>query len=163
MRHLVKTVLGIGLVAGFGAVASAQPAPPDPTHIPFTLPKDIPWVPNANGATAMLYGDPSKPGPYAILMRWDPGHFSKPHFHSTDRHALVISGTWWVASGNVQDIDKLYPVPAGSIATDLANTVHYDGNKAGNPPVIFELSGIGPVTTTQVDENGKPKPARSAQ
>jgi hypothetical protein len=54
----------------------------------------------------------------------------------------------------------MYPLPAGSFATDLANTVHYDGSKEGGEPTVLELVGMGPVTTTAVDENGKPLPGR---
>ena len=48
------------------------------------------------------------------------------------------------------------------LPADLANTVHYDGAKAGGPPAVLELVGMGPVVTTQVDENGKPKPQAAA-
>jgi hypothetical protein len=51
-------------------------------------------------------------------------------------------------------------MPQGSFVTDLANTVHWDGARAGGPPAILELVGMGPVKTIQVDDNGKPLPPR---
>ena len=69
----------------------------------------------------------------------------------------MISGTWWVSTSNVYDESKTYPVPAGTFATDIANTVHYDGAKAGGPPAVLEIVGMGPMKTVSVDENGKPK------
>jgi hypothetical protein len=39
-------------------------------------------------------------------------------------------------------------MPAGSVVTDLANTVHFDGAKDGE--ALLELVGMGPVTTTPV-------------
>ena len=139
-----------------------QPVMPDPSHLPIVPPDKIQWSGSATSPMqqATLFGDPNKPGPYGVLIKWNPGHFSMPHFHSSDRWAYVISGTWWVSSSNVYDESKMYPLAAGTFATDIANTVHYDGAKAGGPPAVLELVGMGPVTTTQVDETGKPKPAR---
>ncbi len=162
MHAISKTILALGLVASFCGLAAAQPVKPDPGHLPFVLPDGIQWSGTASSPMqqATLFGDPNKPGPYGVLIRWNPGHFSTPHFHSSDRWAYVISGTWWVSSSNVYDESKMYPLPAGTFATDIANTVHYDGAKAGGPPAVLELVGMGPVTTTQVDDTGKPKPAR---
>lgn len=159
MRPFFHTAFGVGLAFGLCAAASAQPVMPDPSHIPFVLAKDIAWVGDPKGEQrATLFGDPNQPGPYGFLLRWNPGSFSKPHFHSADRWIYVVSGTWWVSSSNVYDESKMYPLPAGTFATDMKNTVHYDGAKAGGPPATLELVGMGPVATTQVDENGKPKP-----
>ena len=41
-----------------------------------------------------------------------------------------------MSSSNVYDESKMYPLPAGTFATDVAGTVHYDGAKAGGPPAI---------------------------
>ena len=119
---------GLGLTAyaqTTGATISDPVGPvPDPTHVPFVLPKDIKW----NGTegvqqTAILYGDPSKPGPYTLVYRWFPGHFSRPHFHDQPRWAYIVSGTWWVSSSNVYDERTTYPLHAGTFTIDVANTV----------------------------------------
>lgn len=89
---------------------------------------------------------------------------SRQHFHDQERYAYVISGTWWVSSSNVYDPSKTYPVHAGTVAIDRANTVHWDGARAGEKePAILELVGIGPVKTIQVDEQGKPLPPAPAR
>lgn len=129
------------------AVGAADNYPaPDPSHIIFTPPKDIKWKMGKASDQAVIFGDPDKPGIYGILIRWHPGNFSRPHFHNTDRYAYVVSGTWWVSSNDTFDTDKTYPMPAGSVVTDLANTVHFDGAK--DEPALLELVGMGPVTTT---------------
>jgi len=70
----------------------------------------------------------------------------------------VISGTWWVSTSNVYDEKTTYPVHAGTVAIDTANTVHWDGARTGEKePAVLVLVGMGPVKTVQVDENGKPK------
>ena len=67
----------------------------DRSAVDFTLAKDIKWVRNAAGTneTAIMYGDPTKPGPYVVRLRWLPGNMSRPHFHPNDRFFAVISGT----------------------------------------------------------------------
>ena len=154
---------GLGLTAYAQATGTTISDPvgpvPDPAHVPFVLPQDIKW----NGTygvqqTAILYGDPSKPGPYTLVYRWFPGHFSQPHFHDQPRWAYIVSGTWWVSSSNVYDERTTYPLHAGTFTIDVANTVHWDGARTGEKePAVIVLSGIGPVKTIQVDADGKPK------
>ena len=136
------------LTAASVAVAADNYSVPDPSHIVFTAPKDVKWKMGTGSDQAVIFGDPDKPGLYGIPIRWHPGQFSRPHFHNTDRYAYVISGTWWVSSSDTYDLSKTYPMPAGSVVTDLANTVHFDGAKDGD--ALLELVGMGPVTTTPV-------------
>ena len=136
------------LTAASVAVAADNYSVPDPSHIVFTPPKDVKWKMGTGSDQAVIFGDPDKPGLYGILIRWHPGQFSRPHFHNTDRYAYVISGTWWVSSSDTYDLSKTYPMPAGSVVTDLANTVHFDGAKDGE--ALLELVGMGPVITTPV-------------
>jgi len=177
MHSVLKLSLGAFVAAGLGAAgfsALAQNDPkigttindplgpvPDPTHVPVTLPKDVKCTGQVGKQqTCILYGDPGKPGPYTVIYKWYPGNFSKPHFHDKERWAYVISGTWWVSTSNVYDERTTYPVRAGTVAIDTANTVHWDGARMGEKePAVLVLSGMGPVKTIQVDENGKPKPS----
>lgn len=180
MRYL-RLVVGVLVVtgavaAGFVAggvhaqgarpTVSDPPGPvPDPSHIPMVLPKDLKWTgQEGRQQMAVLFGDPNKPGLYGVVYKWYPGNFSQPHFHDQERYAYIISGTWWVSSSNVYDEKTTYPVHAGSVAIDRANTVHWDGARVGEKePAVLVLVGMGPVKTVQVDENGKPKvpaPAR---
>jgi len=149
--RLSRAAFGIAVfVAGISAAFAQADAPkPDPSHITFTLPKDIAWKTGESMDQAVIFGDPAKPGIYGLLLRWKAGHFSRPHFHNTDRYAYVISGSWWVSANDTYDISKTYPMPAGSVVTDLAGKVHFDGAK--NEDALLELVGMGPVTTTPFD------------
>lgn len=146
-----------------GATISDPVGPiPDPSHVPLVLPKDLKCR-GAEGAQQVctLFGDPEKAGLYGQIIKWWPGHFSKPHFHDQDRYAYVISGTWWVSTSNTYDERTTYPVHAGSVSIDVKNTVHWDGARAGEKePAVLELVGMGPVKTIPVDENGKPRSGR---
>jgi hypothetical protein len=148
MRLSGFAIVACVLTSASVAVAADNYSVPDPSHIVFTAPKDVKWKMGTGSDQAVIFGDPDKPGLYGILIRWHPGQFSRPHFHNTDRYAYVISGTWWVSSSDTYDLSKTYPMPAGSVVTDLANTVHFDGAKDGD--ALLELVGMGPVTTTPV-------------
>jgi quercetin dioxygenase-like cupin family protein len=142
-----------------GVTSNDPPGPvPDPSHVPIVLPKDIKCMGKEGVAqTCALFGDPNKAGLYGVIVKWWPGHFSKPHIHDQDRFAYVLSGTWWVSASNVYDERTTYPVHAGTVSIDIKSTVHWDGVRTGEKePVVLELVGMGPVKTLQVDENGKP-------
>lgn len=139
-----------------GPPKTSQPLP-DPKHIPMIFGKDIPWKGGKGSQSARLFGDPSKPGIYGVLIRWEPGHNSTPHFHSTDRYAYVVSGSWWVSSSTHYDPSKMYPIPAGTFVTDLKNTIHWDGAKAETGPVVLMLVGEGPMTSTRYEPKDSSK------
>ena len=175
MHSVTRTLLGVGFVSLMAVIANAQDAPsasvsdppgpvPDAGHIPFIPPDKVAWTGSPTGQqTAILFGDASKPGMYGVLIKWNPGAFSKPHFHDQERYIYVVSGTWWVSSSSHYDPKNTYPMPAGSVVKDVANTVHYDGARAGGPPAVLELVGMGPVKTIPVGEDGKPLPPKPGQ
>lgn len=138
-----------------GPITTSIPLP-DPTHIPIVFGKDIKWK-NGEGESR-LFGDSSKPGIYGVLIKWLPGHNSRPHFHSTDRYIYVVSGTWWVSASTTYDKSKMYPIPAGSFVTDIANTVHWDGAKESTGPCLLLLVGEGPMHTTSLVQTDPKSP-----
>lgn len=143
--------LGIALAAG-GALwlLPSLAAEPDPAVMSYELPDDIEWVDSGRGISqAILVGDPSEPGLYVLLAKWHAGNMSRPHFHPNHRYITVISGTWWVGSGEVYDPDSTYPIPAGSFVTHFANEIHYDGAKDGD--AVIQIVGMGPATATSAE------------
>ncbi len=136
------------IAAGLGGAAQAQTL--DPAALAFKLPDQIQWKgdPKIGPLTVNLWGDPAKPGPYAVLVKWPPQQMSRPHFHPHDRYITVVSGTWWVGTGRVYEPDKTTPMPAGSIVTHFAKQIHYDGAK--EEAAIIEIVGEGPGTLTLV-------------
>jgi hypothetical protein len=123
----------------------------DPTMTIIKRPDEIPWQPLYNfppgmAESAIMYGAIDAPGQYFVLIRWHPGYMSAPHWYETDRLYVVMSGTWYVASGEDFAPDATVPVPAGSFVRRVAKTPHYDGVKKGAPePAIIAISGIGPI------------------
>jgi hypothetical protein len=82
---------------------------------------------------------------------------SAPHFYSTDRYCMVLSGMWWCNSGADFDPASCVPVPAGSYVRRVALTPHYDGVIRGhNEPVVIAICGIGPVNFKLSDPSKPP-------
>jgi hypothetical protein len=140
------------LVWLFAIALPAAAADLDPKAVAFTLPEKIEWRKNATGTneSAILYGDPSKPGPYFVLLKWKAGNMSRPHFHETDRFFTVVSGTWWVGTGTKFDPASTVPMTPGTYVVHYAKGIHYDGAKEGD--AIIALHGMGPVTTTPAEQ-----------
>ncbi len=143
----------IGVLAAEGARAS----PIDPKET-FVLQRENikfePWsgLPPGSGEMARLYGDLNQPGPYLVLMKWNPGWFSAPHSYATDRIQMVLSGTWWVNSGADFDPKSAVTVSEGGFVKRTARTFHYDGVPDGiKEPVVIAIFGIGPVDIELAD------------
>ena len=116
-RILLIAILGMTFVSRASYAAEVDRAAVD-----FKTPSEIKWVRNAAGTneSAVLFGDPSKPGPYVMRLKWLPGNMSRPHFHPNDRFFVVLSGTWWVGTGEKFDPDNTVPMPAAVTSTTAA-------------------------------------------
>jgi hypothetical protein len=161
---LIATLPGLGAAGPLPTAKAApgsDPHPPDPNET-FVLPYEQitfqPWgnVPASTGQMATLYGDLNKPGPYLVLMRWNPGYFSAPHTYATDRICVVVFGTWWVNSGNDFLPQDAVPVGPGGYVKRTARTPHYDGvPQDQHDAAVIAIFGLGPVDLQLVDP-GKP-------
>ena len=132
-------------------IGTAQAAGVDPTMTIVVPPDQIPWKPLYNFPPGMaeqanMASTIGEPGQYFALIRWHPGYMSAPHFYETDRLCVVLSGTWYVASGEDYAPEATVPVRAGSFVRRVAKTPHYDGvPKHISEPAVIAISGIGPI------------------
>jgi hypothetical protein len=140
----ITTAIALSLAAAGLSAVSAAEQQLNPKAIAIKLPDQIPWKANttAGNETAVLYGDPEKPGPYVLMFKWLPGKMSRPHWHPNDRMITVIKGTWWVGTGDKFEPDSTVPIPVGSYVTHFGKEIHYDGAKDGE--VWLLMSGEGP-------------------
>ena len=143
-------------------LTTAARAAPDPTKTIIVPPEDLVFKTSLNAPpmsieVAELFSKSSEPGLYLNLTKWYPGWMSAPHYYETDRICVVLSGTWWVTSGDTYDPPSTVPVRAGSFVHRIARTSHYDGVKSGEKePVVIAICGMGPITFHPVDPS---KPA----
>jgi hypothetical protein len=146
-RYLMTPLAFVGML-NMSSAAELNPA-----AVAYKLPDQIPWGPvNAAGAqSAVVVGDPAKPGFYMVYNKWTKGnHFSRPHFHPNDRYIVVLQGTWWVGSGPKFDPANTTAMPAGSFVTHFAKQVHWDGAK--DEDTVLLIMGEGPATSAAAEE-----------
>jgi len=150
-RHVWLAIALVVMMVSPGAARTASGDNLNPAALAYKLPDQIQWRDDPLGIKfAVLYGDPAKPGLYVMLVRWMPGHMSRPHFHPNDRLITVISGTWWVGTGPKFEPEKTVPMPAGTFVTHFAKQIHYDGAK--DAETMIEIVGEGPATMTEAEQ-----------
>jgi quercetin dioxygenase-like cupin family protein len=133
---------------GFAASSAQVRAETDEKGFVRTRPEQVEWK---NGL-AVVEGDPSKPGIYVVRVKFEPHTFSMPHWHNTDRHVVVLKGTWYMGVGEKFDPTTATPMPAGSYVKHPAGATHWDGAK--DEEVVLQIIGQGPVTTDLVNKDG---------
>jgi pimeloyl-ACP methyl ester carboxylesterase/quercetin dioxygenase-like cupin family protein len=110
----------------------------------------------AGVSTKVLFGDPSKPGFYTIILSVPPNTTITAHTHSDDRIATVISGTWKFGYGDRFSEQLLKTLPPGSVYSEPSGGNHFA--QTGGDPVLVEISGFGPTDTHYVNPADEPKP-----
>jgi len=125
---------------------SAQPVVKLPNEIEFKAP-----VNPAPTQTAVVYGDPTKPGVYVQRTKFAPGAKVMPHWHPDEwRTAVVLSGTLYFGVGEQWDESKLKAYPAGTFYSESAKTPHYVWAKDGE--VIIQTTGMGPTAAASIPQ-----------
>jgi len=99
--------------------------------------------PGSPNQTAIVFGDPSKPGMYVQLLKRGPNDWSRPHSHPQDRYLTVLKGTMLIGTGAKFDPKNTVALGPGSMIKDFANQVHYDGT--GPDGLTLEIIGMGPA------------------
>ena len=99
--------------------------------------------------TAVVEGDPSKPGFYLTINHFPAGVMSRPHYHPDERYIVVLRGTWYTDEGEVFRPDQTVPLKPGDFMRHPAGGPHYDG--ALGEDTWVAISGYGPTQATVVD------------
>jgi quercetin dioxygenase-like cupin family protein len=117
----------------------------------YKLPDQIEWKgrPGSASQTAVVFGDPSKPGLYVQLLKRGPDDWSQPHSHPNDRFLTVLAGTMRIGTGAKFDRNNTVALGPGSVIKDFANQIHYDGT--GPEGLTLEIIAMGPAATTPAD------------
>ncbi len=165
----LAAVLGLAAVLCSNAVAqekaSAAPkkatAPAKKSMHVIMNPGDIKWEdapptfpPGAK--LAVLQGDPNKAGQFTIRFKAPDRYKVAAHWHPTTEHVTVISGTFYLGTGDKLDESKGTAMPAGAFATMPAKMHHYAWLK-GETEV--QVNGRGPFKLIYVNPADDPSKA----
>lgn len=140
-----------------------QKAAISPHAIPKSiLPDDIDWKPfpafPPSARLAVVFGNPSQPGPYVIRVKVPHGVKLMPHKHPEDRIYTVISGIFYVGLGDQFDLDKLEPYPPGAVFVLPGNTPHFHWARSGE--YVTQVNAIGPLGLEYLDPKDDPRTSR---
>ena len=145
-------------VGTFILAERAQTQTTTPVYIQVT-PAEVKWMPfpglPPGAQIAVIYGNPTKPGLYVMLLKFPPNYKNPPHSHPVDQVATVLSGTVYSGLGESFDSNKLKMFPAGSVYTEPLNTPHFTETREEG--VILQVTGVGPVGTQYVNPADDPR------
>ena len=99
--------------------------------------------------TAVVEGDPSKPGYYLTINHFPAGVMSRPHYHPDERYIIVMRGTWYTDEGKIFRPSQTVPLKPGDFMRHPAGGPHYDG--ALDEDTWVAISGYGPTRATVID------------
>jgi quercetin dioxygenase-like cupin family protein len=105
--------------------------------------------------TQVVFGDPSKPGFYTILL-FVPAHTTiRAHSHRDNRVATVVSGEWHLGYGNHFDAKSLKTLPRGSVYSEPGGDNHFA--RTDTDPSLWKICGYGPTDTHYFDAANDPR------
>jgi len=154
-RTLALTMLiSLGLAVAVEGVRAQ-----DKREATALTPSEMRW--GAQGGLALagmeqviLVGDPAKPVPYTLRLRFPAGYRLGPHTHPDRREITILSGTWYTGYGENFDAAALKTLPAGSFYTEPANVAHFIDV---HEPVMIQVSGTGPSGRRFINAADNPK------
>ena len=156
-KNVTVYVAGLALVFGLAA-AQARSSAQTPAH-GLMNPADLKWGPAPpglppGGQLAVLKGDPGKPGPFTIAVKFGDGYRVPPHWHPTAEDIVVTSGALLVGMGDKYSESSMKALERGGFASMPPKTNHFVKAKGETTLVI---SSIGPFEITYVDPKDDPR------
>ena len=146
-----------------GEEATTPAATPASTHV-MAKPADFKWgdpppVFEKGASFTVVSGNPGMPGLYVVRLKMPAGYKINPHWHPTDEHVTVISGTFMVGMGEKFDKATMTELPAGGYVLLPAEMRHYAMAKTA---AVVQVHGMGPFQLTYVNPADDPRNAKAA-
>lgn len=136
----ILSVFALLMFAGQTSMAAEATGTPN-----IVQPGSLAWMPAAGlppGAqVAVLYGDPSKEGLFAVRFKFPAGYEIPTHSHPTNEFITVISGNGRMAFGENAKASDAQPLPAGAFMSLPAGAWHHLWI---DTETILELHSTGP-------------------
>ncbi|WP_274629400.1 cupin domain-containing protein [Arvimicrobium flavum] len=137
-------IASILAISCFGFCGIVSYASAENVHQMVT-PGDVKWGPApkmlpAGAQAAVLFGDPTKEGLFALRLKLPAGYAIAPHTHPADEVVTIISGATNLGMGKTADRSATKALPAGSFFALPPETPHF---------VFFDEE-----TVLQVNTNG---------
>ena len=115
--------------------------------------KDSPALP-AGAKVAVLEGDPTKEGYFAMRVRLPDGFRIPPHWHPCYERVTVISGTFHLGAGEKFDKNSARALPAGSYWSMRPGMRHFAWAEG---ETVVQVTTTGPWGITYVNPDDDPR------
>ncbi len=142
-----------------GALTALAMTPEPMAEQKSFAPADIVWGPGpaslpAGAQAAVLYGDPTKEGLFAMRLKLPKDYRIAPHTHPKPEIVTVISGTFRIGMGEIADQGKAKPMTAGSFIALPPGHTHYAG---ADEDTVVQLNSTGPWSVTYINPKDDPR------
>jgi quercetin dioxygenase-like cupin family protein len=139
-------------------LGAASPALAADAH-EIVSPEQIEWAPGPaslppGAEAAVLYGDPSQEGLFALRLKLPKDYAIPPHMHPKPEIVTVISGTFRLGMGETADASKAQALPAGGFFALPPGMAHF---ASADEDTVIQLNSMGPWTLTYVDPADDPR------
>ena len=151
---IVARVLAIGAFGlSFSSATLAQDA-----HTMVT-PDEIQWgaapaVLPPGAQAAVLFGDPTKEGLFALRLKLPAGYAIPPHMHPVDEVVTIVSGSFKLGMGETADPNAANLLPAGSFFVLAPGTPHF---AYADDETVVQITTNGPWGLTYVNPDDDPR------
>lgn len=129
----------------------------------FVTASDIKWAPAPpqlpKGAEiGVLYGDPTKAGPFTIRIKMPDGYKVAPHWHSQDEQLTVLGGTLNLYMGD--NMTSPHALDVGAFHF-LPGKMRHAAAAKGD--VVVQIAGQGPFDIHYVNAADNPLPKSASR
>jgi quercetin dioxygenase-like cupin family protein len=145
--------LAVVTIAGLAAAQGTTPSKHVMTTAAALTWGDPPPIFEKGAQFTVVSGDPGQAGLYVVRLKMPAGYKIAPHWHPTDEHVTVLSGTFALGMGDAFDKAKMQELPAGGYALLPADMRHYAMAKT---EAIVQVHGMGPFKLTYVNPADDP-------
>ncbi len=159
---LTHSVLNTG-TTGFRVLHVELKEAPQPPEVPrpvateshYFNEADLKWVDAPPDSLpkgcriAILEGDPSRPGPFTMRVKFPAGSRMQPHWHPADEHATVLSGVLKVGKGDAFDENKTAAITRSGFMLMPAGMHHF---ALFPEETVLQLHGMGPWKVIYLEE-----------
>jgi len=162
-RSLGLAALAVVLLTAATAASPTQAMAQTMDADKIVSPQEVAWGPGPpsippGAQAAVLYGDPSKEGMFALRLKLPKGYAIPAHSHPKPEVVTVISGTFRLGMGETADPGAAKPLPAGSFFALSPGMAHF---AIADEETVIQLNSTGPWSLTYV--NPKDDPRQAAQ
>ncbi len=123
------------------------------------LPEDVDWQPFPSfppaARLAVVVGDPAQAAPYVVRVKLPSGVRLMPHRHREDRVYTVMSGVFYIGTGERFDDRKLRAYPPGAVIVLPGGTPHFHWAKSGE--YVTQVTAFGPISLEYLDPENDPR------